>query len=112
MKKYIIILSVFCMSLLFCACEKEKSVSGKSVNITGTWTQTNADSDSYFVLELMDDGSGSLMTEPEDIGLPLDYEFDGTSIMTHMGSADDNTPMEYIKDSDEIHFEDVIFKRK
>lgn len=111
MKKYIILLSVLCMTLLLCACGKGKSSSKKSVDLVGTWTQKDAGTDSYFVLELKADGSGSLMTEPEDIGLPLNYEIDGTSIMTHLGDAEDNTPMEYLKDSDQIQYNDILFNR-
>ena len=82
-----------------------------TIDVVGSWTQLDPPEDSYSVLELKDDGSGSLMTEPEDIGVPLNYEVDGTTITTHLGSVDDNTLMEYLPDTDQIKYDNIYFSR-
>jgi len=96
---------------IFVPIQDDSTGNTSSMNIIGTWTQNNSDKDYYLVLELKDDGSGSLMSEPEDMGLPLNYEIDGTHIITHIGDTDDNTPMEYNPDTDQIIYGDICFSR-
>jgi len=116
MKKLVTIILSIGMAALLCACGNKTAESATesgdtNYDIIGTWTQIDSENEYYFVLNLREDGSGNLMTEPDDIGLPLAYEVDGTSIMTHMGSADDNSPMEYLPDSDQIQYGDIYFAR-
>jgi len=111
MKKTHILLSVFLLALLMCACKNKATDTNASNSVVGIWTQADAGSDSYMVLTLEEDGSGSLITMPQDIGVPMDYEFDGTSIVAHMGSIDDTTIMEYLKSSDQIQYNNILFNR-
>jgi len=83
-----------------------------TLNIAGKWSREEPESKKTMVLELNEDGSGSLMTMPEEIGVPLSYETDGNNITAHLGSADDITPMEYLPESDQISYDGNVFDRQ
>lgn len=112
----VLLVALLSMSVL-CACSSNKSndnqgSESKPVDLVGTWQQVDGPEDAYLVLTLNSDGSGSLMTEPVDMGVPLDYEVNGTTITAHLGSVDDNTQMEYLSDTDQIKYADILFSRK
>lgn len=126
MKKSLALLSALGMAFILCACGANNTNTAApaaadsssdaaastetSYNIVGTWTQVDAP-ESYSVLELKEDGTGSMMTMPEEIGVALSYEFEGTTLTTHLGAADDNTVMEYLPETDQIKFIDTLFAR-